>query len=112
MRLHWVSLTCAQVGLKRNSNEASPNSLISDLWAIAQLKGLRPNNAKSPPTFKLATPLRKSLVSYAPKIKDNAKYEFHAIIGKVKASHAAPAQLSKRCQWSVGWATTTMKKFR
>ena len=57
MCLHWVSLTCAQVGLKHNSSEASPNSLISDLWAIAQWKGLRPNNAKSPHTFKLATPL-------------------------------------------------------
>ena len=30
MRLHWVSLTCAQVGLKCSPNKANPNFLTSD----------------------------------------------------------------------------------
>ena len=65
---------------------------------------------KRPTTLKLATPLGswektrkvdKALASYAPEIKDDAKYECRALTGKVKASHAplalALAQSSGRC---------------
>ena len=58
MRLYWDGPTCAQASLKCSPIQASPNPLTSDLRAIVQQEGLKPNNIKKPTTFKLATPLR------------------------------------------------------
>ena len=62
--------------------------------------GLRHNNTRKAPTFKLATPLGSWEIDredkqiphkLCPKIKNNAEYECRAITGGVKANHAALA---------------------
>lgn len=50
MRLHRVSMTCTQAGLKHSPSKASLNSLTPDHRVTIQQKELRPNNTRKAPT--------------------------------------------------------------
>ena len=102
--LYWDGLTCAQTGLKCISFRPASTLLPQTHRPQCNKRDQSPTIQKGPPHLNwrlhwgVGEKTRKasrSLASYALKVKDDVKYECHAISGRIKANHAAHPNQAK-----------------